>query len=112
MKQVILVRKDLHMPPGKLAAQCCHASVETVLKSDRDLVDEWKREGMTKIVLGVNNQEDLTSHLRMAKQAGLVCVLIKDAARTFFSEPTVTCLGIGPDEDGKIDRVTGHLSML
>ena len=112
MKQVILVRKDLHMPPGKLAAQCAHASVETVLKSSKDVVDEWKREGMTKIVLGVNTQEDLTSHLRMAKQAGLVCALIKDAGRTFFSEPTVTCRGIGPDEDGKIDRVTGHLSIL
>ena len=32
-KQVILVRKDLDLPKGKLAAQAAHASVEATLKS-------------------------------------------------------------------------------
>lgn len=27
MRQIIIARKDLNMSPGKLAAQCCHASV-------------------------------------------------------------------------------------
>lgn len=27
MRQLIIARKDLNMSPGKLAAQCCHASV-------------------------------------------------------------------------------------
>lgn len=27
MKQIIIARKDLNMSPGKLAAQCCHASL-------------------------------------------------------------------------------------
>ena len=112
MKQVILVRQDLHMPPGKLAAQCCHASVETVLKSDRDLVDEWKREGMAKIVLRVDDKEQLLLTMKAAKQAGLVCALIRDAGKTFFKEPTITCLGIGPDDNEKIDRITGDLRIL
>lgn len=27
MRQLIIARKDLEMSPGKLAAQCCHASL-------------------------------------------------------------------------------------
>ena len=27
MRQLIIARKDLQMSPGKLAAQCCHASL-------------------------------------------------------------------------------------
>ena len=40
MKQVILVRKDLEMPQGKLSAQVSHASVEAVLKSKKAVIDE------------------------------------------------------------------------
>ena len=36
LKQVILVRQDLKLPKGKLASQCSHASVESVLRSDKD----------------------------------------------------------------------------
>jgi len=37
MKQVILVRTDLKMPKGKISVQCSHASVESVLKSSKDI---------------------------------------------------------------------------
>ena len=49
-KQVILVRDDLNLPKGKLAAQVSHASVDATLKSDKKIVDLWKREGGKKIV--------------------------------------------------------------
>ena len=39
MKQVIIIRSDLKLPKGKLAAQCAHASVEAVLRSDKELVN-------------------------------------------------------------------------
>ena len=58
-KQVILVRQDLQLPKGKLAAQAAHASVEAVLKSDQKTIKEWRSEGMAKIVLKVKEvQED------------------------------------------------------
>ena len=112
MKQVILVREDLGMPTGKLAAQTAHASVECVLKTPKNLLELWKKEGMPKIVLAVKDEKHLKLKMHMAKTEKLVYALIKDAGKTFFSEPTVTCLGIGPDADGKIDKVSGNLKIL
>ena len=42
----------------------------------------------------------------------MITGLIKDAGKTFFKKPTVTCLGIGPDEEDKIDEVTSELKMV
>src|SRR3989344_4957436 len=112
MKQVILVREDLGMPAGKLAAQVAHASVECVLKTSKDVLELWKKEGMPKIVLAVKDEQHLKLKMQMAKSEKLVHALIKDAGKTFFTEPTVTCLGIGPDADGKIDKVSGNLKTL
>jgi peptidyl-tRNA hydrolase len=48
----------------------------------------------------------------VASNAATVHV-ITDAGHTEFgSLPTKTCLAIGPDEDGSIDAVTGHLKLL
>ena len=112
MKQLIVVRKDLKMPVGKMVAQGAHASVDAVLKSSRDKVDEWKSEGAKKVVVKVDSKKELFELQRKAKSLNLVAAIIRDAAKTFFKKPTVTCLGIGPDDDEKIDKVTGNLKML
>ena len=112
MKQVILVRKDLEMPQGKLSAQVSHASVEAVLKSKKAVIDEWRNEGMKKIVLKVNSLEELKDYQKKANSSGLVTALIKDAGKTFFKIPTITCLAIGPDKDEKIDKIVSKLKLL
>ena len=66
-KQVILIRQDLKLPKGKLAAQCAHASVEAVLKSDSELVKAWRNEGMAKIVLKVKDEKELIRYFQQAK---------------------------------------------
>src|SRR3989338_9384657 len=48
----------------------------------------------------------------MAKDAGIVCALITDAGRTTVEPGTVTCLGIGPDKDEKIDKIISNLKLL
>lgn len=112
LKQVIVVRNDLKMPKGKLAAQVAHGSVEAVINSDQKIVQKWAKSGMKKIVLKVESLDELKKILVAAKNEGLKVGLINDAGRTFLAPGTTTVLGIGPDEEEKIDRVTGHLKML
>ncbi|MBI1972754.1 peptidyl-tRNA hydrolase [Candidatus Woesearchaeota archaeon] len=112
MKQVILVRQDLKMDKGKMASQCAHASVEAVLSSSKEKVQAWKEGGMKKVIVKVKDEKELLQYQQLAKKEKLVARLITDAGKTFFKEATKTCLGIGPDEDSKIDKVTKHLKLV
>ncbi len=112
LKQVILVRQDLNMPKGKLATQCAHASVEAVLNSSKEKIHEWYEEGMKKVTLKVADLKELQKYQREAQKHGLKTAIITDAGKTFFDKPTTTCAAIGPDQEEKIDRVTGSLKML
>jgi len=111
-KQVILVREDLKLPKGKLSVQVAHASVDTALKSDKKIVELWKKDGGKKIVLKVKDEKELFKYKQMAEDNGLKTALIKDAGHTVLEPGTITCLGIGPDEEEKIDEVTGKLKMM
>ena len=112
MKQVILVREDLKLPKGKMAVQVAHASVECVLKSSRKIVDEWHSFGMKKSVLKVKDLKELKAFLAKARAAKLVTALIQDAGLTTIAPGTITCLGIGPDSEEKIDKITGELKLV
>ena len=110
MKQVILVRQDLKMDKGKLSSQVAHASLEAALKSNK--LNEWKKKGTEKVILKVKDERELLHYYELAKKNNLTNALIKDAAKTFFKVPTITCLAIGPDKEEKIDKVTKELKML
>ncbi|MBI2653852.1 peptidyl-tRNA hydrolase [Candidatus Woesearchaeota archaeon] len=111
-KQVILVREDLKLPKGKLAAQSSHASVDATLKSDKRIVDLWKKEGGKKVILKVMDKKELLKYKEMAEDSGLKTALIVDAGHTVLEPGTITCLGIGPDLEEKIDKITGKLKMV
>ena len=110
-KQVILVRKDLQLSKGKIAAQVSHASVESLLKSHKDDVQEWHDQGMKKSVLKIADLKELLEFKKKAENAGLVVALITDAGHTEIPAGTVTCLAIGPDDEKKIDNITGRLKL-
>jgi len=124
VKQVIVVRKDLKMPSGKLAAQVAHASLGAFLcgvPKDRKVlqmpIDEckriWLNDEFTKVCLMVNSEEELLEIHKIIKAnlTGIPHALIKDAGHTVFKEPTITCLGIGPWYSDVIDSVTGKLKL-
>jgi len=111
-KQVILARTDLKMPKGKLAVQVAHASVEAVFGSAKDKVEFWRKEGMKKVVLKVSNLSEMKKYLIKARDYKLKTALITDAGKTFFDTSTTTCCAIGPDEEKKIDVVTGDLKIM
>ena len=118
-KQAILVRTDLGMSKGKIAVQCSHASVSSVLRvqeQDRVLnkatIKEWSLQGMKKVVLKVSGKETLFKYKTEAEKAGLKCAVVKDAGLTEIAPGTYTALAIGPELETKIDKVVGKLDAL
>jgi PTH2 family peptidyl-tRNA hydrolase len=95
-----------------MAAQAAHASVEAVLNSDKKMVSSWQSEGQKKVVLKVKDEKELLEYWHLARDAGLKTALITDAGKTVIAPGTKTCLGIGPDDEDKIDSVTGKLKMV
>lgn len=112
MKLVVVVRKDIKMSKGKLAVQVAHAAVECVLLSKRDKVEEWRKEGAKKIVAKMSDLNGLFELKREAEVLGIVNYLVTDRGLTEFKEPTITCLGLGPEKDEVVDKLTGGLKLV
>jgi peptidyl-tRNA hydrolase, PTH2 family len=112
MKQVIIVRQDLKLSAGKMAAQVGHAVLGCYIKSDNKTLRQWMDGGAKKVVLACENKDELLKLKEKADRAGLVTSLITDAGHTEIAPGTITCLGIGPEEEGKIDTIAGSLKML
>ena len=130
-KQVIVVRKDLNMRKGKIAAQVAHASIgvlldqmsteineegdieRTLLISPGSALDQWINGIFTKICVYVRSEEELTGLHEKAKALGIPCKLITDCGKTeFHGEPTLTVLSVGPDWNDQVDLVTSGLPLL
>ncbi|HKZ49810.1 MAG TPA: peptidyl-tRNA hydrolase Pth2 [Candidatus Nanoarchaeia archaeon] len=112
LKQVIVLRSDLNITQGKACAQAAHASVEAVLKSDPKKVTSWEKKGAKKVVLKVKSEKELIDVYKQAVKARLFTALIADAGLTELQPGTKTALGIGPDKEEKIDKITGKLKLL
>lgn len=110
IKQVIIVRRDLEMGKGKMAAQVAHAAVGSLQKTGRKIAEKWESMGAKKVVLAVDSLPELLELEKNARK--LPHFLVTDAGRTEFKEPTITCLGIGPATAGEIDRITGNLKLM
>jgi len=111
-KQAIVVRSDLKMGKGKTAAQVAHAAVGAMQKSRKFDVEAWSVEGGKKVVLKVGSLRKLNSIQRKAKAARLPHFLVRDAGLTQIKSGTITCLGIGPVREDKLDVVIKDLKLL
>ena len=69
-KQVIIIRKDLHMRKGKFAAQAAHASIAALMrhyeiKKDKlsfkinEDIEDWLATGQAKICVYVESEQEL-----------------------------------------------------
>ena len=114
MKQVIIIRTDLDMGKGKIAAQVGHACVlgaENVRKSNPEWFSEWW-EGQEKIVLKVSSLKELEQIKQITIELGIPWSEVTDAGHTQIAPGTVTCISLGPAPEEKIDKVTGSLKLL
>lgn len=136
-KQVIVMRRDLKMRKGKIAAQAGHACVEAVLRAltrdglmekaaftaeglmleDAEGLEElpvvrWFADGEAKICVYVDGEEALLALHRQVTEAGHIAALIQDAGCTeFHGEPTYTCLAIEPLPKDAVDPFTADLPL-
>jgi PTH2 family peptidyl-tRNA hydrolase len=114
-KQVLVLRSDLGMSKGKIAAQAGHAAVsaaEVARKRFSKWWRTWMKEGQCKIAVKVKGEEELLELKRRAEKLGLPCALIYDRGLTELPPNTLTCLGIGPAPSELVDEVTGKLALL
>lgn len=137
-KQVLVVRKDLNMRKGKIAAQCAHAAMAVLLDSmqkDENLGlgpephgpyerlsiiyhkesqwAHWLNGGFAKIVVSVDSEEALEYVYAHARRLGIPAAMITDSGRTeFHGVPTKTVVAVGPDKEVEVDKVTGGLPLL
>lgn len=112
LKQVIAVRKDLKLSPGKLAVEVAHASLEAYRRAGDKEREAWESGGAKKVVVKVPDLKALLDVQEKARKLGLPHALIKDAGRTEIPPGTITALGIGPCPEGELDRVTRGLKLL
>ena len=155
-KQMIVMRRDLKMRKGKIAAQAGHACVEAVLlalvrdgrlddirvsgddwielaptpiamedavfdaatgaidvpKTAVSPLEAWFSDGVAKICVYVDSEEELLGLHHRAQEAGFVSALVRDAGYTeFHGEPTYTCLALEPLYPEQVDPLTGELPL-
>ena len=114
IKQVIVVRADLDMGKGKIAAQVGHACVlgaEHVRKSNPDWFVLWWN-GQEKVVLKVSSLKELENIKKGAIELDLPWAEVTDAGHTQIAPGTTTCISIGPAPEEKIDKITSTLKLL
>jgi PTH2 family peptidyl-tRNA hydrolase len=114
-KMVMVVRQDLKISSGKMAAQVAHAAVNCALAAKKkapEWFDKWYNEGQRKVVVKVPTLDDLFEIKSNAEALKLTTSLITDAGMTEIPPGTVTCLGIGPGPNDVVDKVTGHLKLV
>ncbi|KAJ3088463.1 Peptidyl-tRNA hydrolase protein 2, mitochondrial, partial [Physocladia obscura] len=98
-KMVLLVRTDLEMSKGKAAAQCCHAtlaSVRKIEKQDPGGLHRWEKYGQAKITVKCPNEEQMIALQKQARLLGIVAESIRDAGRTQIAANSRTVCAIGP----------------
>lgn len=118
IKQVIVVRRDLKMSRGELAAQVAHASMKVLLDrmiqhagvswkcSFTPAMVRWINGTFTKVVLGCNSVDNLIDLQYKAVEASIPNALVIEKGLV------TTCLALGPDFTSNINKLTKKYKLL
>ncbi|KAI9245259.1 peptidyl-tRNA hydrolase PTH2-domain-containing protein [Sporodiniella umbellata] len=98
-KLTLVVRSDLGMTKGKIAAQCGHATLacyKAAKKVNSDILRAWESSGQAKVALKCDSEDKLLELQAIALSLGLPAQTIQDAGRTQIAAGSRTVLGVGP----------------
>lgn len=135
-KMMIVMRRDLKMRKGKIAAQAGHACVDVTLmalqrenrfedltlstdgmtlresKGAKTPLSAWFTGGVAKICVYVDSEEALLEIAARAEEKGILAAVVTDAGATeFHGVPTRTCLALEPLPAELANELTGHLPL-
>ncbi|SSD61187.1 related to Peptidyl-tRNA hydrolase 2 [Saccharomycodes ludwigii] len=120
VRMALVIRQDLQMTKGKIAAQCCHAALACYRLIATDpkkesynlpLVNRWLHGGQAKITLKCPNKEDMDLMFAQAISMGVNAYVVHDAGRTQIAAGSATVLGLGPAPKAVLDKITGNLKL-
>ena len=111
-----IIRGDLNMSPGKIAAQAGHAYLDSYLKAQDmrpETIPLYKTNHGIKVALRAKNLSQLERAYKAAEEVGIPCVMITDLGYTVFEgQPTITCMGLGPAREDEIKHFTKRFQLL
>ncbi|CAE7864748.1 unnamed protein product [Symbiodinium necroappetens] len=108
VKMVLLVRTDLGMQKGKIAAQCGHAvlgAYKAAIHQENIYLEPWERSGQMKIALKVSSEEELCDFHTRAEKRDLSCYTVRDAGHTQVAPHSRTVCAIGPASSVALDTL-------
>lgn len=114
-KMWIIVRKDIGMHVEKGFPQVGHGFLNSWIRGlfiNPVVALAYITDAQPKISVGVKSESELLKAYRLCQEAALPCVIIKDAARTFFLEPTYTVVCVGPCLMQELPRFVSSLRLL
>ncbi|KAL3521764.1 hypothetical protein ACH5RR_019913 [Cinchona calisaya] len=113
-KMVLVVRNDLKMGKGKIAAQCGHATLglyKKILHRAPKALNRWEMCGQVKVVVKTESEDEMLVLQERAKSLNLPTHITVDAGRTQIAPNSRTVMSIlGPAD--MVDDVTGGLKLL
>ncbi|SCU89093.1 LAMI_0D12376g1_1 [Lachancea mirantina] len=120
VRMALVIRQDLGMKKGKIAAQCCHAALACyrLIASDAlrtsynpELCDRWLHHGQAKIALKCPDKEAMDELFAKSISLGVNSYVVHDAGRTQIAAGSATVLGLGPAPKAVLDQITGDLKL-
>ncbi|KAK9056485.1 hypothetical protein SSX86_023846 [Deinandra increscens subsp. villosa] len=113
-KMVLVVRNDLKMGKGKIAAQCSHATLglyKKILHRAPKALSRWEMCGQVKVVVKIESEDDMLELQTRAKSLAIPTHIVIDAGRTQIAPNSRTVMAVlGPAD--MVDDVTGGLKLL
>ena len=113
-KMLLIVRTDLKMSKGKVAAQCSHATLGLYKKmletrKIKEDLETWELTGQKKVVLKCKNAKTLSKIMDTLERDKLLSYLVVDAGLTEVPPGSQTVLAVFGSES-TLSKHTGHLS--